>query len=1178
MRFVQRCVLTLLLSLGLGWLIGPTAQAADTPPPASVVIVGTIQSVLGCSADWQPDCADSQLTFDPTHQLWLATFDLPAGNYEYKAALNGSLAENYGLNATLDGPNIPLTLGKETSVTFFYAHNTHWVADNVGYFLANVPGNFNSEVGCPATAFDDPGNPGDWAPDCLQTLLQDPDGDGIYTFATTKLPAGNYEGKVALNQSWSVNYGDGGASGGANIPFTVAKDNAEVVFMWDSKTKALTISAAGAPKGNLGELSAYWAALPTILTSFGAGNTFTLYYSADASLAIDDTGITGGEAFSLTPGAGIDSRITDKYPHLAGLTPLQLPQDAVGRAGELLRGQLALGVADPAGNPVSAVGLQLAGVLDELYTTDEPLGVVFEGDEPTLRLWAPTAQSVHLHLFADSSAESDILLPMQRDDASGVWSITGAPNWQGQFYLYEVQVYAPTKGEIVANLVTDPYSLSLSTNSLRSQIVDLRVAALKPAGWDALSKPLLAAPEDIILYELHVRDFSIYDESVPEAERGTFMAFTHPDSAGMTHLRRLAAAGLTHVHLLPAFDFATINEDRATQRNPLPRYLAQFPPDSDQQQQAVNNLRDQDGFNWGYDPLHYTTPEGNYAVNPDGSARITEFRAMVQAFNTTGLRVVMDVVYNHTSASGQADKSILDRIVPGYYHRLDSRGRVANSTCCANTATENNMMRKLMVDSVVTWARAYKIDGFRFDLMGHHMVDDMLAVRAALDALTLEADGVDGKSIYIYGEGWNFGEVADNARGVNATQLNLAGTGIGTFNDRLRDAARGGNPFGGFQEQGFINGLHSDPNATTQGAPESQKTRLLQFMDQIRVGLAGNLADYQFEAASGALTRGSGVDYNGSPAGYTADPQENIVYVSAHDNETLFDAIQYKAPLATTMADRVRMQNLGLDLVLLAQGVPFIHAGDEMLRSKSMDRDSYNSGDWFNHLDYSYATNNWGIGLPISDKNKDNWPIIGPLLANPNLKPAPADLQSAVSHVTEMLQVRRSSPLFRLQSADQVMARLRFLNTGPDQIPGLIVMALDDTPGESLDPNFDRLVVFFNGTNAAQSFTAAELADVAWVLHPVQAASADPLVRSAAFAAGAFNIPARTTAVFVLPAASSTAVAGEVSTPAGPAAPTEPAPPPAATETAGASPWVAVGAGAAVVAAAGGAYLFLRRR
>src|SRR5512145_2700531 len=180
---------------------------------------------------------------------------------------------------------------------------------------------------------------------------------------------------------------------------------------------------------------------------------------------------------------------------------------------------------------------------------------------------------------------------------------------------------------------------------------------------------------------------------------------------------------------------------------------------------------------------------------------------MVQALNQAGLRVVMDVVYNHTNASGQEAKSVLDKIVPGYYHRLNADGAVETSTCCQNTATEHAMMRKLMVDSVVTWATQYKVDGFRFDLMGHHMLDDMKAVRAALDALTLENDGVDGKLIYVYGEGWDFGEVANNARGKNATQLNIAGTGIGVFNDRLRDAVKGGSPFSDPRDQGFVTGL-----------------------------------------------------------------------------------------------------------------------------------------------------------------------------------------------------------------------------------------------------------------------------------------------------------------------------------------------------------------------------------
>ena len=304
------------------------------------------------------------------------------------------------------------------------------------------------------------------------------------------------------------------------------------------------------------------------------------------------------------------------------------------------------------------------------------------------------------------------------------------------------------------------------------------------------------------------------------------------------------------------------------------------------------------------------------------------------------------------------------------------------------------MMRKLMVDSTRLWAQQYGIDAFRFDLMGHHMKDDMLAVRAALDEID--------PSIYVYGEGWDFGEVAGNARGVNATQRNMAGTGIGTFNDRLRDAARGGSPFDGQQEQGFITGLYTDPNETDQGTAETQLAQLLHLTDLVRVGLAGNLAGYTFTDASGATVTGADVDYNGSPAGYTADPQENIVYVSKHDNETLFDAIQYKAPASADMAQRVRMQNLGNSLVMLSQGVPFFQAGDDLLRSKSLDRNSFNAGDWFNALDWTGQTTNWGRGLPPAGDNESMWPVMAPLLANPDLTPQPENIAAAAAHYREM--------------------------------------------------------------------------------------------------------------------------------------------------------------------------------
>ncbi|MDH5519536.1 MAG: pullulanase-type alpha-1,6-glucosidase, partial [Acidimicrobiia bacterium] len=777
------------------------------------------------------------------------------------------------------------------------------------------------------------------------------------------------------------------------------------------------------------------------------------------------------------------------------------------------------------GNRTNATGVQIAGVLDDLYATDAELGAVWlpaalpaTPPRPKLRLWAPTAKSVSVHLYDGPTGDPAETVTMTND--GGVWSVTGEADWNGKYYLYEVEVYVPSLDAVEINLVTDPYSVSLARNSTRSQIVDLADSALAPAGWSQTAKPPLGSFEEASVYELHVRDFSIRDDSVPAGDRGTFAAFTHGDSDGMAHLSALADAGLTHIHLLPVFDIATINEDRSARTEPDWATLESFPPDSDQQQALISPIRDEDGFNWGYDPFHYTVPEGSYSTDPDGPARITEFREMVQSLNGTGLRVVMDVVYNHTNAAGQDEKSVLDRIVPGYYHRLDEAGAVTTSTCCSNTATEHAMMGKLMVDSVVTWARQYKVDGFRFDLMGHHSKANMLAVRAALDELTEADDGVDGAKILIYGEGWNFGEVADNARFVQASQLNMGGTGIATFSDRLRDAVRGGGPFDGgdalVTNQGWVNGLWYDPNAAA--LPESEaKDRLLLAADQIRVGLAGNLADYEFVDRTGSTVTGSQVDYNGSPAGYTADPQENVVYIAAHDNQTLFDIGQYHHPLSTSTADRARAQNVGNAVVALAQGLSFYHAGQDMLRSKSMDRDSYNSGDWFNRLDFTYQTNNWGAGLPVEDVNGDNWYLIQPRLADPALQPASGDIEFNAAVTREWLQIRTSTPLFSLATAAEVQDAVSFTNTGPDQTPGLIAMSITDVG--NVDPEAVGVVVLFNPTTAPVEHTIADTVGSRAMLHPVLASSVDDVVRTASFddASGTFTVPARTAAVFVVP-------------------------------------------------------------
>ena len=882
--------------------------------------------------------------------------------------------------------------------------------------------------------------------------------------------------------------------------------------------------------GNLSQQRAYWLAEDVIAweAADNASLTYTLHYTPNGGLQATAGGITGGYAITLTrdPG-GLSSDIRHKFPHLANLPVLRLDPDDLALVPEILRGQIAVAATNN-GQSVNATGLQIPGVLDDLYTYSGDLGVTWNGNVPTLAVWAPTAKNVTLHVFNDSlTTTTSTTYTMTLDPDYGVWSVTGDATWNNKFYLYEVEVYVHSTGQVEHNLVTDPYSFSLSTNSLRSQIVNLASASLKPAGWDGLTKPELAAFEDISIYELHVRDFSIFDESIPEADRGTFKAFTHVNSHGMQHLLALQQAGLTHLHLLPVFDIATINENKDERVEPDYDVLAGFGPASDQQQALIDAIRDQDGFNWGYDPFHFTVPEGSYSTNPDGTTRIVEFREMVQTLNENGLFLVIDVVYNHTNASGQGDKSVFDRIVPGYYHRLNANGAVEKSTCCENTASEHAMFEKFMIDSLVTWAKEYKVDAFRFDLMGHHMITNMVNIRLALDELTIENDGVDGSQIYIYGEGWNFGEVANNARGINATQLNVGGLGIGTFSDRLRDAVRGPGPFNGgdsLQEQGFANGLFYDPNPwqASVSTPTDQRNRLLLLTDQIKVGLAGNLAAYELVDRTGNTVMGSQVDYNGQPAGYTEDPQEVITYISKHDNQTLFDINAYTAPtMTTTMADRIRIQQVGLSVVSLGQGIPFYHAGVDMLRSKSLDRDSYNSGDWFNRLDFTYQTNNWGAGLPMQGVNGTNWYLMQPLLVNPAMKPAPSDIEYSADLFREWLEIRYSSRLFRLTTAEDVMDRVTFFNDGPSQIEGLIVMHLDDAGAglADLDPNHEQILVLFNANDQAQTFTLASVAGAAWALHPTQQASVDAVVRTAAVnsTTGAFTVPGRTTAVFIVP-------------------------------------------------------------
>ncbi len=859
------------------------------------------------------------------------------------------------------------------------------------------------------------------------------------------------------------------------------------------------------PIGDLGQQQAIWLTRDTIAVKpelLANGALLNLYYSASGDLKLTPAGITGGESLPLVrsdDGDQLSAALKTKYPYLAKYAVVKLRPEDAGKAAAALRGQLALSSTGLDDKLIDATGVQRWGALDDLYSYSGPLGVTWAGNIPTLSVWAPTAQSVQALVTLNGQIKT---VPMKAGD-KGSWSVTGDATWKNAPYRYQVTVYAPTTGKIETNVVTDPYSTGLTKGGQQSLVTDLNDAAQKPAGWDTLKKPPLNSVGDLNFYELHLRDFSVDDASVPAAERGTYLAFTERASDGMKHLRALADAGLKAVHLLPTFDIASIPKDKSTWKSTGD--LSKLPPASEEQQAAVAAVRDQDGFNWGYDPHHYMTPEGSYAVNPDQRTR--EYRQMVMALNGAGLRVVQDVVFNHTAASGEAENSVLDKVVPGYYHRLDVNGVVANSTCCSNTATEHSMMRRLMLDTLVLEAKQYKIDGFRFDLMGHHLVSDMQAARAALDALTLAKDGVDGKQIYLYGEGWDFGEVAGNARGVNATQINLFGQGIGTFNDRLRDAVRGGNPFGGLQDQGFATGLFTLPNGQPQN---TDKAKLLKLTDQIKVALSGNLRDFKFVDSAGKTVTGAQVPYNGAPSGYAASPREAINYVSAHDNQTLWDAVLLKAPLSATTAQRVRMQNLAYSLVLLGQGMPFIHAGDELLRSKSFDTDSYNSGDWFNGVAWTGADNGFGRGLPMAEKNKDQWDLYRPLLSNAALKVTAADRTRASDHLRELLSVRNSTPLFRLPTAQAVQNQLTFLNAGPNQTPGVIVMKLS---GGSAP--YRNVLVVFNASSTAYSLKDASLAPLKLSLHPALQASSDAVVKGSKANGDTLTVPALTTAVFV---------------------------------------------------------------
>ncbi len=798
-------------------------------------------------------------------------------------------------------------------------------------------------------------------------------------------------------------------------------------------------------------------------------------------------------------------------------------------AKEMLRGRVTLIALDANGEMIAGNLIQTAGVLDALYTmgdmdADEAtLGITYEGDTVTAAVWAPTALNVKLKLYNDKDESGEYTsageMAMNFDSATGIWSYQGTrADLDRKLFRYEVNVFHHQDDEFVTTEVIDPYAVSVTSNGRYARFLDLSDEDLKPQGWDDHVIPTVDNPEDIIVYEGHIRDFSILDESTPAEYRGKYLAFTAEDSDPVNHLKSLADAGLNMFQILPANDIASINEDEnarveltdtvgdlcavwdgfeacsyANEGVVIKDLLETLDPQGEKAVQLQKDLRGLDGFNWGYDPYVYNAPEGSYASNPEDTSRIIEMRAMVQALHGIGLRTSLDVVYNHTNSTGLWDNSVLDKIVPGYYYRRDvNTGDVLTETCCQDTAAENVMFAKLMTDSLVSWSANFKFDAFRFDLMNFLDKDDLLAARDAVAAVDADT--------YFYGEGWNYGAVASTG----GTQGNMAGTEIGTFSDVQRDGVR------------YAALFNSDGNAND--------------VDQARIGLVANISDYTLKSASGVFGELNGFN----KPGQAMDPADTINYVDKHDNETLWDQLQYNLPEYMGAYDRTRIHAVAGSFPLFSQGIPFIQMGSDLLRSKSMDRNSYDSGDWLNKVDFTKQSNNWNVSLPIEVTDADRAKA---LLANSNLQVGSSEIELASELYKEFLKIRTSSKLFRLTTAEQIKDRVGFHNLGSNQTHGVVVMSIDDGVGclnavqdfegncdesessnmrEDLDTNYDAMVVVFNGTTSEQTMTVPTASG--FTLHTVQQSSYDSTTTSANFYSdennGYFTVPALTTAVF----------------------------------------------------------------
>jgi len=577
------------------------------------------------------------------------------------------------------------------------------------------------------------------------------------------------------------------------------------------------------------------------------------------------------------------------------------------------------------------------------------LGINWSSTETKINIWAPTASSVTFQLYKTGFGGSPLKVLTLKRQSMGNWTYSLKGNWENYFYTFKVKI-----GNKWLTEVPDPYAKAVGVNGLRGMIIDM--TSTNPTNWEFDKSPGLKNKTDAVIYELHVRDASIQISS-GIFNKGKFLGLTEAGTkspAGLTTgLDYLKEMGITHVHLLPSFDFKSLDE---------------------------SILKPQ--YNWGYDPKNYLVPEGSYSTDPyNGKVRINEFKKLVQTFHKNNIGVILDVVYNHT---GDTEYSVFNQIVPDYYYRKNGDGTFSNASGCGNEmASERFMYRKFMIESLQHWVKEYHIDGFRFDLMGIHDLKTMEIIRDSLQRIKPD--------ILLYGEGWTAGgsPLPENERAVKANIQKLPG--IAAFSDEVRDGIKGHvfTP----TEKGFVSGKY-------------------ELAESVRFGIVGGVFHPQMEYDK--------VNYTKNP--WVQEPDQTIVYASCHDNHTLWDRLEIANP-GVSVEERISMQKLALGIVLTSQGIPFLHAGCEFLRTKNGVENSFESSDSINQMDWQRRDMN----------------------------------VSVTNYIQQLIQLRKTHPAFRMGNASDIRQFLTFSKNKPD---GLISYRIENAPNEP----WKFIHVVFNGT------------------------------------------------------------------------------------------------------------------